>query len=187
MGERDGQRAQARTMLIFVFASTSAPFARGASTTSKWPNREARCSGVDPSCGAGENIPVSACLRHPPGPLQPARTTTRRASPLGPAPASPLSPASHPPPAPREQQEAPLEGRAPPPPLSADPPSFRTIDQCIFVNKHTRARAHTHTHPLQVSIIGLHHRVYQINMRRYPMHTRQYTRRNTPNSLALPV
>jgi hypothetical protein len=55
MSERDGQRAQPCAMLTFVFASTSAPFASSALTTSKWHFKEARWSGVDPFCGAGEH------------------------------------------------------------------------------------------------------------------------------------
>jgi hypothetical protein len=53
--ERDGQRAQARAMLTFDFAFTSAPFASSASTTSKWPLEQAAMSGVSPFCGAGEH------------------------------------------------------------------------------------------------------------------------------------
>jgi hypothetical protein len=53
--ERDGQRAPARAMLTFVFASTSVPFASSASTTAKWQFIEAVWSGVRPSCGAGEH------------------------------------------------------------------------------------------------------------------------------------
>jgi hypothetical protein len=53
--ERDGQRAPARAKLTSSFASTSAPFASSASTTSKWPFPEAQWSGVPPLCGEGEH------------------------------------------------------------------------------------------------------------------------------------
>jgi hypothetical protein len=89
-------------MTIFDFASTSAPFASSASTTSEWPFFEARWSGVHPSCGAGEQIAVSTFLRHSPDPLQPARTITRCFSRSGP---------TLPPSIPRPQR-----ARAPPPP-----------------------------------------------------------------------
>jgi hypothetical protein len=55
VGERNGQRAQVRAMLTFSFAFTSAPFASSASTTAKWPFKEATWSGVHPFCGAGEH------------------------------------------------------------------------------------------------------------------------------------
>jgi hypothetical protein len=42
-------------MLTFAFACTSAHFASSASTTAKWPYREAVWSGVPLSCGAGEH------------------------------------------------------------------------------------------------------------------------------------
>jgi hypothetical protein len=42
-------------MLTLSFASTSAPFASSALTTSVWPFLEAAWSGVSPSCGAGEH------------------------------------------------------------------------------------------------------------------------------------
>jgi hypothetical protein len=42
-------------MLTSSFASMSAPFASSASTTAKWPFKEARCSGVHPFCGAREH------------------------------------------------------------------------------------------------------------------------------------
>jgi hypothetical protein len=93
-----GRRRQAHAMLTSWFASTSAPLASSASTTSKWPLEEAAWSGVHPRWGAAAqaSIAVSASLRHPPDPLQPARTSTPHVA-LRPGPCLPsfthLSPA----------------------------------------------------------------------------------------------
>ena len=72
--ERDGQRAQERAMLTLSFATTSAPFASSAPTTSAWPFAEARWSGVRPSCGAGQH---RGQRLPPPSSRDPAHTTTR--------------------------------------------------------------------------------------------------------------
>jgi hypothetical protein len=42
-------------MLTSSLASTSAPFASSALTTSKWPETEAAMSGICPNCGTGEH------------------------------------------------------------------------------------------------------------------------------------
>jgi hypothetical protein len=64
VSERDGQWAKASLMLTFVVAFNLAPFASSAPTTSKLQEIEAMCSGVHPSCGAGEH-----CGQHVPPPF----------------------------------------------------------------------------------------------------------------------
>jgi hypothetical protein len=79
-------------MLTSLLASTSAPFASSALTTSKWPKIEAAMSGVCSNCGAGEHrgqrLPPPSSRGPPASPHLPHPLHTLPAP--GPVPSQPV-------------------------------------------------------------------------------------------------